>query len=65
MLKLVLPLLFCLVCLGADLFPPETDQRLAREIYKQMVESKSGFSTGAAKWLGFLKRRFHPWDRAI
>jgi acetylornithine deacetylase/succinyl-diaminopimelate desuccinylase-like protein len=48
MLKLVLPLLcFCLACLGADLFPPETDQRLARDIYKQMVESKSGFSTGA------------------
>jgi acetylornithine deacetylase/succinyl-diaminopimelate desuccinylase-like protein len=27
--------------------PPEADQRLAREIYKEIVEIKSGFSTGA------------------
>ena len=27
--------------------PPEADQRLAREIYKQMVETRSGFTTGA------------------
>lgn len=26
--------------------PPEADRALAREIYKEMVESKSGFSTG-------------------
>ena len=26
--------------------PPEADQRLAREIYKEMVEVKSGFTTG-------------------
>ncbi|HZS57399.1 MAG TPA: M20/M25/M40 family metallo-hydrolase [Bryobacteraceae bacterium] len=31
---------------AASLMPPEQDQRLAREIYKEMVESKSGFSTG-------------------
>jgi acetylornithine deacetylase/succinyl-diaminopimelate desuccinylase-like protein len=37
----------CFVCLGADLMPPEADQRLAREIYKEMIESKSGFITGA------------------
>lgn len=30
-----------------DNMPPEAYQRLAREIYKEMVESKSGFSTGA------------------
>lgn len=39
-----------LVCLGplraASLLPPEEDQKLAREIYKEMIESKSGFSTG-------------------
>ena len=27
--------------------PPEPDQRLAREIYKEMIESKSGFTTGS------------------
>ncbi len=32
---------------AASLLPPEEDQRLAREIYKEMIESKSGFSTGA------------------
>jgi acetylornithine deacetylase/succinyl-diaminopimelate desuccinylase-like protein len=44
----LLALLFlALTCDAADLLPPEQDQRLAREIYKQMVESKSGFTTGA------------------
>ncbi len=32
---------------AASLLPPEADQRLARSIYAEMVESKSGFSTGA------------------
>jgi acetylornithine deacetylase/succinyl-diaminopimelate desuccinylase-like protein len=27
--------------------PPEAEQRLAREIYKEMIEVKSGFATGA------------------
>jgi acetylornithine deacetylase/succinyl-diaminopimelate desuccinylase-like protein len=27
--------------------PPEADQRLAREIYKEMIEVKSGFTTGS------------------
>lgn len=31
---------------AAALLPPEQDQQLAREIFKEMVESKSGFSTG-------------------
>ena len=47
MLKLLSVLVLCLACLGADLLPSETDQRLARDIYKQMVESKSGFTTGS------------------
>lgn len=34
-------------CQGADLMGPEADQRLAREIFKEMVESKSGSTTGA------------------
>jgi len=32
---------------AADTLPPAADQRLAREIYKEMIEVKSGFSTGA------------------
>jgi acetylornithine deacetylase/succinyl-diaminopimelate desuccinylase-like protein len=32
---------------AASLLPPEADQKLAREIYKEMIESKSGFSTGS------------------
>ena len=32
---------------GNPAMPPEAEQRLAREIYKEMVEVKSGFTTGA------------------
>jgi acetylornithine deacetylase/succinyl-diaminopimelate desuccinylase-like protein len=39
--------LISLPLLGADTMPPAADQRLAREIYKEMVESKSGYTTGA------------------
>jgi len=39
--------LFCGCVWGADNMPPEAEQRLAREIYKQMIEVKSGFTTGA------------------
>jgi acetylornithine deacetylase/succinyl-diaminopimelate desuccinylase-like protein len=35
------------VCYGAPTLPPEQDQRLAHDIYKEMVEIKSGFTTGA------------------
>jgi acetylornithine deacetylase/succinyl-diaminopimelate desuccinylase-like protein len=41
-----LALIGCSALVAASLMPPEPDQRLAREIYKEMVESKSGFSTG-------------------
>ena len=37
----------CFCVRAASLLPPEQDQQLAREIYKQMIESKSGFSTGS------------------
>ncbi|MES1258767.1 MAG: M20/M25/M40 family metallo-hydrolase [Acidobacteriota bacterium] len=37
----------CTGWLAAATLPPEADQRLALEIYKQMVEIKSGFTTGA------------------
>lgn len=32
---------------AASLLPPEQDQQLAHEIYQEMIETKSGFSTGA------------------
>ena len=32
---------------AADTMPPAAEQRLAREIYKQMIEVKSGFTTGS------------------
>ncbi|HVW83359.1 MAG TPA: M20/M25/M40 family metallo-hydrolase, partial [Bryobacteraceae bacterium] len=36
-----------LSCLSAGTMPPEQDQRLAVEIYKQMVETRSGFTSGS------------------
>src|ERR1035437_1708010 len=36
-----------LACFGASTMPPDADQRLAHDIYKEMVEIKSGFTTGA------------------
>jgi len=32
---------------GASNLPPEADQRLAHDIYKEIIEIKSGFTTGA------------------
>jgi acetylornithine deacetylase/succinyl-diaminopimelate desuccinylase-like protein len=49
MTRMLLPLMLLVItvpCFGADLTPPEPYRQLAREIYKEMVESKSGFSTG-------------------
>src|SRR6476660_7527764 len=46
MSKLLILFSLGFACMGADVMPPEVDQRLAREIYKEMIESKSGFSTG-------------------
>jgi acetylornithine deacetylase/succinyl-diaminopimelate desuccinylase-like protein len=47
----VLRLLFPGVLLGfcgyAATLPPEADQRLAREIYREMIEVNSGFTTGS------------------
>src|SRR5271157_3975677 len=36
-----------LACWGASTMPPDADQRLAHDIYKEMIEIKSGFTTGA------------------
>ena len=31
---------------AADTMPPDAEQQLARDIYKEMIEVKSGFTTG-------------------
>src|ERR1700735_1329087 len=36
-----------LACFAASNMPPEADQRLSHDIYKEMIEIKSGFTTGA------------------
>ncbi|HYW48035.1 MAG TPA: M20/M25/M40 family metallo-hydrolase [Bryobacteraceae bacterium] len=36
-----------IVCFAASTMPPEADQRVAHDIYKEMIEIKSGFTTGA------------------
>jgi len=47
MLKLVIPLLPLTGCLLSQTLAPEAERRLARDIYKEFVEIKSGYSTGA------------------
>jgi acetylornithine deacetylase/succinyl-diaminopimelate desuccinylase-like protein len=47
MLRAALLLTAPLVCFGASTMPPEADQRLAHDIYKEMVETKSGYTTGS------------------
>src|SRR6266446_6282832 len=47
MVARLLLLIAPLACFGASTMPPEADQRLAHDIYKEIVEIKSGFTTGA------------------
>jgi len=47
MFRPALVLIAPLVCFAANTMPPEADQRLAHDIYKEMVEIKSGFATGS------------------
>ena len=46
MFKFILPL-FCAAFLAAETMPPEPERQLARDIYKQFIEIKSGYTTGA------------------
>ena len=46
-MRLALVSLLCVRAWAANTMPPEAEQRLAREIYKQMIEVKSGFTTGS------------------
>jgi acetylornithine deacetylase/succinyl-diaminopimelate desuccinylase-like protein len=36
-----------LVCFAASNLPPEADQRLAHDIYREIIEIKSGYTTGS------------------
>src|SRR6476661_3228209 len=36
-----------IICYGASNLPPEGEQRLAHDMYKEIVEIKSGYTTGA------------------
>ena len=47
MLRTLLLAIVPAVCFGASNLAPEADQRLAHDIYKEMIEIKSGFTTGA------------------
>src|ERR1022692_2756623 len=47
MLRAALCVIAPLACFAASTMPPEADQRLAHDIYKEIVEIKSGFTTGA------------------
>src|SRR5215471_16723742 len=47
MLRFTPLLLLLRVAFSASTMPPETDQRLAHDIYKEIIEIKSGFTTGA------------------
>src|SRR5579871_5069043 len=42
-LLLILPL----ACFAASTMPPEADQKLAHDIYKEIIEIQSGYTTGA------------------
>lgn len=46
-IRLTLLLLVGLSAFAANNLPPDDERQLAREIYKQMIEVQSGFTTGA------------------
>jgi acetylornithine deacetylase/succinyl-diaminopimelate desuccinylase-like protein len=41
-----LPVLF-VACISSQTMPPDREKQLAREIYKEMIEIKSGYTTGS------------------
>src|SRR6478609_10005212 len=47
MSRFVLAALALVPCFAADLVPPPVDQQLSRSIFQQLVEIKSGYTTGA------------------
>src|SRR5579863_8357574 len=47
MLRFLLLLLLLLGCLIGQTMPPEQERQLARDIYKELIEINSGYTTGA------------------
>ncbi len=47
MLRFLLPVAILALNLAAQDMPPEADRQLARDIYKQFIEIKSGYTTGS------------------
>jgi len=47
MLRAIVVSLLCTFALNAQTMPPQADQQLAHDIYKQFVEVQSGFTTGS------------------
>ena len=47
MLRFLVPPSLLAACLVGQSMPPEPHRQLARDIYKELVESKSGYTTGA------------------
>jgi acetylornithine deacetylase/succinyl-diaminopimelate desuccinylase-like protein len=47
MLRFLLPAALLALNLAAQNMPPDADKQLARDIYKQFIEIKSGYTTGA------------------
>src|ERR1700683_4665487 len=50
MFRMGKPLLLALIvgrCFAADTLPPPADRALARDIFRQIIEIKSGFTTGS------------------
>ncbi len=47
MLRSILLSGFAVACLTAQTMPPPAEQQLARNIYKQLIEIRSGYTTGA------------------
>ena len=47
MIRSTLLVLAAISAFAADNLPPQSERQLARDIYKEMIEVQSGFSTGA------------------
>jgi hypothetical protein len=56
MLRFALLTTLAAACLVAQNMPPEAEKQLARDIYKQFVEIKSGYTTGATTPVAALRK---------
>src|SRR4051812_22765372 len=47
MLRLFIPFFVVVTCLLSQTMPPEPEKQLARDLYKELIEIKSGYTSGA------------------